>query len=317
MGLINTSLVLGKISQVLNEVYELKVEEQARSTELIKQLNALEDKVDKLSKKVGVIDRGVEMLCDSDHKQGYAITKLDIKLSSLHHKVGFCEADDGTLEGLLKNTATKTMVELLGKKVNEIGKTVNDHFESFVKVSEKDTELAKLMIEGLFGKKMDGEASAEPKLTEKRTKNEGQSTKGAASEAKKTFSETDGNGGETDGDGGEKNGSKSVVIRGKISINTKMGCFFFSEEIEKFLEENGFKYIPLPASGFKELSFRKTLRKGEKKRNFAEVGDGMVFDEFLAEDMEERYGDYFDCVLRCNSHYCKIKFKKRKAYENA
>ena len=243
----NNEDVLGKLRQLMNEVLELKAEESARSKELIKQMDALNKRIDGLATIVGTLDE--------------------------------------------RQKSHTTMIELLGKKVNEIGKTVNDHFDCFVKVSEKDTKLFKLIAQAMTGKVVEEEASAEPKLTEKAKKN--------ASEVKTTVSETDGNGGKE---------RKTMVINGHIATNAEKGLFFFSESIEEFLEENGFKYIPFPKNGFKEFSFRKTLRKGERKKNFVEVKEGIVFDSFLAEDLEERYGKTFNCVLRCNSHYCKIHF---------
>ena len=272
MGWINNQEVLGKLRQVLNEVLELKAEESARSIELIKCLGELDKKVDAVNKRIG---------------------DLNCKVGLLNGRVDELNEHAGTLEGFIKNGVTKPMMEMLGKKVNEIGKTVDDHFESFVKVSETDSEFFKLIAQALTGKVMEEEASAEPKLTEKAKKN--------ASEAKTTVSETDGNGGKE---------RKTMVINGHISTDAEKGLFFFSESIEEFLEENGFKYIPFPKNGFKEFSFRKTLRKGERKKNFVEVKEGIVFDSFLVEDLEERYGKTFNCVLRYNSHYCKISFKK-------
>lgn len=266
MGWIKTEEVLGKLRQVMNEVLELRAEESARSTELIKQLGALNEKVGLLSDKM---------------------SEANAKIAGLNTRVDELNQHAGTLEGFIKNGATKPMMEMLGKKVNEIGKTVDDHFESFVKVSEKDTEFFKLIAQAMTGKMVEEEASAEPKLTEK------------AKEAEKTVSGTDGNGGKE---------RKTVVVHGYISTNAKKGAFFFSESIEEFLKKNGFKYISFPKNGFKEFSFRKTLRKGERKKNFVEVKEGIVFDSFLAEDLEERYGKTFNCVLRCNSHYCKIHF---------
>ena len=183
------------------------------------------------------------------------------------------------LEGFVKNGATKTMMEMLGKKVNEIGKTVDDHFESFVKVSEKDTELFKLIAQAMTGK-----------VEEE-----------AASEAKTTVSGTDGNGGKE---------RKTVVVHGKISISIDKYFFAFSKGINYFLTTNGFKYIPYPKDGFKELSFRKTMRKGEDGTDFAIVNRGVVNDALLANRLCERFGYNVTCVLRFNSHYCKLSFKK-------
>ena len=263
MGWINNQEVLGKLRQVMNEVLELKAEESARSKELIKQLDALNNRIDGLATIVGTLDE--------------------------------------------RQKSHTTMIELLGKKVNEIGKTVNDHFESFVNVSEKDTELFKLIAQALTGKVMEEEASAEPKLTEKAKKNERRKTKKteganeAASEAEKTVSVTDGNGGKE---------RKTVVVHGLIFTDAVNGAFFFSESIEEFLKKNGFKYISCPKNGFRELSCRKTLRINERRKNLLEVKDGFVFDSLLAKDLATRFASPFACVLRCNSHYCKISFKK-------
>lgn len=263
MGWINNQEVLGKLRQVMNEVLELKAEESARSKELIKQMDALNKRIDGLSTIVGTLDE--------------------------------------------RQKSHTTMIELLGKKVNEIGKTVNDHFESFVKVSETDSELFKLIAQALTGKVMEEEASAEPKLTEKAKKNERRKTKkneGAkevASEAEKTVSGTD-------GDGGKER--KTVVVHGKISISPDKHFFAFSKGINYFLTTNGFKYIPYPKDGFKELSFRKTMRKGEDGTNFAIVNGGIAYDAHLANRLCERFGDNVACVLRFNSHYCKLSFKK-------
>jgi hypothetical protein len=260
----NNQEVLGKLRQVLNEVLVLKEEEAARSIELIKQLGALNEKVGLLSAKMS--------------EANAKIAGLNKRVDELHQ-----------LEGFIKNGATKTMMEMLGKKVNEIGKTVDDHFESFVKVSETDSELFKLIAQALTGKVMEED--------EESTKDKGQGTK----EAEKTVSGTD-------GDGGKER--KTVVIHGYIDANYEKGAFFFSESIEEFLEKNGFKYISCPKKGFRELSFRKTLRKGERRKSLLEVKDGIVFDSLLAKDLESRFASPFACVLFCNSHYCKISFKK-------
>ena len=288
MGLFsnNNQEVLDKLRQVMNEVLELKAEESARSTELIKQLGALNEKVGLLSAKM---------------------SEANAKIAGLNTRVDDLNQHAGTLEGFIKNAATKPMMEMLGKKVNEIGKTVNDHFESFVKVSEKDTELFKLIAQALTGKVVEEEASAEPKLTEKAKKSERRKTKKnegakeAASEAKKTVSGTDGNGGKE---------RKTVVIEGKIGIDDEKSVFAFSKEIGEFLYRNGFKYIPYPKGGFKELSFRKTMRKGEKGTDFAILNEDVIHDAHLAKRLYERFGYSFACVLRCNSHYCKLSFKK-------
>ena len=266
MGWINNQEVLGKLRQVLNELFELRADESARSIELIKQLGALNEKVGLLSAKMS--------------EANAKIAGLNKRVDELHQ-----------LEGFVKNGATKTMMEMLGKKVNEIGKTVNDHFDCFVKVSEKDTKLFKLIAQAMTGKTMDEEASAEPKLTEKAKKN--------ASEVKTTANGTDGNGGKE---------RKTVVIHGYIDTNAEKGAFFFSESIEEFLEKNGFKYISRPKKGFRELSFRKTLRINELRKSLLEVKDGIVFDSLLAKDLATRFASPFVCVLRCNSHYCKIHF---------
>lgn len=286
MGWINNQEVLGKLRQVMNEVLELKAEESARSTELIKQMDALNEKVVFLSAKM---------------------SEANAKIAGLNTRVDDLNQHAGTLEGFIKNGVTKPMMEMLGKKVNEIGKTVDDHFESFVKVSEKDTELFKLIAQAMTGKMVEDEASAEPKLTEKAKKNERRKTKKnegakeAASEAKTTVSGTDGNSGKE---------RKTVVIEGKIGISKKKNFFGFSIEIEKFLKENGFKFISYPKDNFKELSFRKTMNRKEKFQWFVKVEDGLVFDSRLTEDLEKRFGNSFGCVLRCNSHYCKLSFKK-------
>ena len=148
MGWIKTEEVLGKLCQVMKEVLELRAEESARSTELIKQLNALNEKVGMLS----------------------------AKMSEANAKIAGLNQHACTLEGFISNCATKTMMVMLGKKVNEIGKTVNDHFESFVKVSETDSKLFKLIAQILTGKVME-EASAEQKLTEKAKKKSGRPRK--------------------------------------------------------------------------------------------------------------------------------------------
>lgn len=264
MGLFsnNNQEALDKLRQVLNEVLVLKEEEAARSIELIKQLGALNERIDGLSTIVGTLDE--------------------------------------------RQKSHTTMIELLGKKVNEIGKTVDDHFESFVKVSEKDTELFKLIAQALTGKVVEEEASAEPKLTEKatkkrKTKKKNEGAKEAASEAEKTVSGTD-------GDGGKER--KTVVVHGKISISPDKNFFAFSKGINYFLTTNGFKYIPYPKDGFKELSFRKTMRKGEDGTDFAIVNRGVVNDALLANRLCERFGYNVACVLRFNSHYCKLSFKK-------
>lgn len=241
----NNEDVLGKLRQVMNEVLELKAEESARSTELIKQMDALNKRIDGLSTIVGTLDE--------------------------------------------RQKSHTTMIELLGKKVNEIGKTVDDHFESFVKVSETDSELFKLIAQALTGKTMEED--------EESTKDKGQGTK----EAEKTVSGTDGNGGK---------GRKSVVIHGCIHTSAALGAFFFSKNIEEFLEKNGFKYISCPKNGFMELSFRKTLRKGERRKSFLEVEGGFVYDSLLAKDLATRFAMPLHCMLRCNSHYCKLSFKK-------
>lgn len=278
----NNEDVLGKLRQLMNEVLELKAEESARSVELIKLLGALNEKVGFLSAKMS--------------EANAKIAGLNKRVDELHQ-----------LEGFVKNGATKTMMEMLGKKVNEIGKTVNDHFESFVKVSEKDAELFKLIAQAMTGKVVEEEASAEPKLTEKAKKNErrkakkNEGTKEAASEAKKTASGTDGNGGKE---------RKTVVVHGKISISPDKYFFSFSKGINYFLTTNGFKYIPYPKDGFKELSFRKTMRKGEDGTDFAFVNRGVVNDAHLANRLCERFGYNVTCVLRFNSHYCKLSFKK-------
>ena len=296
----NNQDVLDKLRQVLNEVLELKAEESARSKEMIKQMDALNKKVQWVSEQFEKVNKGLTLNWGLLH--------------GLHHKVGFCKKE-GTLEDLIKdcarylfdNCVTKTMMEMLGKKVNEIGKTVDDHFESFVKVSEKNTELFKLIAQALTGKMVEEEASAEPKLTEKAKKNERRKTKKnegakeAASEAEKTVSGTDGNGGKE---------RKTVVIEGKIGIDDEKSVFAFSKEIGEFLYRNGFKYIPYPKGGFKELSFRKTMRKGEKGTDFAILNEDVIHDAHLAKRLYERFGFSFACVLRCNSHYCKLSFKK-------
>lgn len=249
MGWINNQEVLGKLRQVMNEVLELRAEESARSIELIKQLNALNEKVGSLGNKIDGLTTIV-----------------------------------GSLDERQKSHTT--MIELLGKKVNEIGKTVDGHFESFVKVSETDSELFELIAQALTGKVMEEEASAEPKLTEK---------------AEKTVSGTDGNGGKE---------RKTVVIRGCIYTSPALGAFFFSDNIKEFLEKNGFKYIPYPMGGFKGLSFRKTMRKGERRKSLLEVEDGFVYDSLLVKDLATRFARPLHCVLRCDSHCCKLSFKK-------
>ena len=264
----NNQEVLGKLRQVLNEVLELKAEESARSTELIKQLGALNEKVGFLSAKM---------------------SEANAKIAGLNTRVDDLNQHAGTLEGFIKNGATKPMMEMLGKKVNEIGKTVNDHFESFVKVSETDSELFKLIAQALTGKVVEED--------EESTKDKGQGTK----EAEKTVSGTD-------GDGGKER--KAVVVHGYIDVNAEKGAFFFSESIEEFLEKNGFKYISRPKKGFRELSFRKTLRINELRKSLLEVKDGIVFDSLLAKDLATRLASPFGCVLRCNAHYCKLSFKK-------
>ena len=283
MGWIKTEDVLGKLHQVMNEVLELKAEESARSTELIKQLGALNEKVGLLSAKM---------------------SEANAKIAGLNTRVDDLNQHAGTLEGFIKNGATKPMMEMLGKKVNEIGKTVDDHFESFVKVSEKDTELFKLIAQALTGKVVEEEASAEPKLTEKAKKNERRKTKKneGAKEAEKTVSGTDGNGGKE---------RKTVVIHGKIFTTACQGYFVFSEEIGRFLEEKGFKYIYYPKGNFKELSFRKTLKKQNwETTNYEELKRHWVQDKYLAENLEYKFGNRIGCVLRCYPHYCKLSFKK-------
>ena len=221
------------------------------------------------------------------------MSEANAKIAGLNTRVDDLNQHAGTLEGFIKNGATKPMMEMLGKKVNEIGKTVDDHFESFVKVSEKDTELFKLIAQALTGKVMEED--------EESTKDKGQGTKEAASEAKKTVSGTDGNGGKE---------RKTVVVHGLIFTDAVNGAFFFSESIEEFLKKNGFKYISCPKNGFRELSCRKTLRINERRKNLLEVKDGFVFDSLLAKDLATRFASPFACVLRCNSHYCKLSFKK-------
>ena len=207
MGWIKTEEVLGKLRQVMNEVLELKAEESARSIELIKQLGALNNRIDGLATIVGTLDE--------------------------------------------RQKSHTTMIELLGKKVNEIGKTVDDHFESFVKVSDTDSELFKLIAQALTGKVMEEEASAEPKLTEKAKKNERRKTKKnegakeAVSEAKKTVSGTDGNGGERAK--GKNRGrpckvedSDAVIIEGYVHANRSCRTIHLCAPITKALKEFGF-----------------------------------------------------------------------------
>lgn len=230
MGWINNQEVLGKLRQVMNEVLELKAEESARSTELIKQLGALNEKVGFLSAKM---------------------SEANAKIAGLNTRVDDLNQHAGTLEGFIKNGATKPMIELLGKKVNEIGKTVDDHFESFVKVSEKDTELFKLIAQALTGKVVEEEASAEPKLTEKAKKNERRKTKKnevakeAASETEKTVSGTDGNGGDTeeevDGLTSEKN--FDIVTGQRVSVNVKAGFIHISKKHLDALYKWGFTHV--------------------------------------------------------------------------
>jgi len=285
MGLFsnNNQEVLDKLRQVINEVLELRAEESARSTELIKQLGALNEKVGLLS----------------------------AKMSEANAKIAGLNQHACTLEGFISNCATKTMMEMLGKKVNEIGKTVDDHFESFVNVSEKDTELFKLIAQALTGKMVEEEASAEPKLTEKVKKNErrkkkNEGAKEAASVAEKTVSGTDGNGGKE---------RKTVVIESNIEIlagSIWPRYFRLPREINIFLVDNGFRYMNIPKEDdFKELSFRKTLRKSDTIGSTCSLLNSYeVKNPRIVESLLQRFGDYFGCVLRCNSHYCKLSFKE-------
>jgi DNA repair exonuclease SbcCD ATPase subunit len=175
MGLFsnNNQEVLGKLRQVMNEVLELRAEESARSTELIKQMDALNKRIDGLSTIVGTLDE--------------------------------------------RQKSHTTMIELLGKKVNEIGKTVNDHFESFVKVSEKDTELFKLIAQALTGKVMEDEASAEPKLTEKAKKKRGRPRK--------------------------VEDLNAVMIEGYVHANGKNGAVYLCKPFKKELERLGVTHM--------------------------------------------------------------------------
>ena len=193
MGLFsnNNQEALDKLRQVLNEVLVLKEEEAARSIELIKQLGALNDKVGLLSAKMS--------------EANAKIAGLNKRVDELHQ-----------LEGFVKNGATKTMMEMLGKKVNEIGKTVDDHFESFVKVSEKDTELFKLIAQALTGKMVE-EASAEPKLTEKAKKKRGRPRKAED--------------------------LNNVVIDGYVHANGKNGTVHLCKPLKKELERLGVTHM--------------------------------------------------------------------------
>ena len=271
MGLINTSLVLGKISQVLNEVYELKVEEQARSTELIKQIAALNAKVERL---------------------GASMSEVSAKIAGLNGRVDGLNEHAGTLEGFCKKSATKPMIELLGKKMGEIGKTVNDHFESFVKVAERDTELFTLLIEGITGKKVEElkeEASAEPKLARK-TKTKTKTiarAKPEASLAEKTVSGTDGNGGGTDGKDGEGKKSFDIVTGQRVAVNTKAGFIHISKKHLDVLYEWGFTHVVKIQRDGKCLVRVVFGKKGSKKV----CSDGRIYCAALARGLDEMEGD--------------------------
>ena len=291
MGWINNQEVLGKLRQVLNEVLVLKEEEAARSIELIKQLNALTEKVDAVNKRVG---------------------DLNCKVGLLNGRVDELNEHAGTLEGFIKNGATKPMMEMLGKKVNEIGKTVNDHFESFVKVSEKDTELFKLIAQALTGKVVEEEASAEPKLTEKAKKNERRKKKNeGAKEAKKTASGTDGNSGNTeeevDGLTSEKN--FDIVTGQRVSVNAKAGFIHISKKHLDALYKWGFTHVAKVRYENRIVHVIFDKKKGGKV-----CKDGRIYCASLVGFLEKIEGDMVISNLYINKKHSEMlvmKFPKK------
>lgn len=278
MGWINNQEVLGKLRQVLNEVLELKTEESARSTELIKQLDALNEKV------------------------GF----LSAKMSEANAKIAGLNQHACTLEGFISNFATKTMVELLGKKVNEIGKTVNDHFESFVNVSEKDTELFKLIAQALTGKVMEEEASAEPKLTEK---------------AKKTASGTDGNGGDTEEEAMQivPTKEKTETVFGFVKINSNSWYVQLNKDFRRFIREHGYTHLTLVKTDGLHADFGYALSfKLSKEAEGSKIcKDGRVYGVKLIKALKEELEDVILARLLGNGDFAYISLppKRLKSYE--
>lgn len=255
MGWINNQEVLGKLRQVMNEVLELRAEESARSIELIKQLNALNEKVDLLGNKIDGLTTIV-----------------------------------GSLDERQKSHTT--MIELLGKKVNEIGKTVDDHFESFVKVSETDSEFFKLIAQALTGKVMEEEASAEPKLTEK---------------AKKTVSGTDGNGGKVDGKKVKKAEKKNPIItkKGELYIDKKCQYIYVCKEFLDVIRENGFTHLTTPDIGpLHRQEFVLNFHREAKGHKICK--DGRVYSVGLAKFLFETFGGVAKAELFCKGKYLDI-----------
>lgn len=266
----NNEDVLGKLRQLMNEVLELKAEESARSKELIKQMDALNEKVGFLSAKM---------------------SEANAKIAGLNTRVDDLNQHAGTLEGFIKNGATKPMMEMLGKKVNEIGKTVDDHFESFVKVSETDSELFKLIAQALTGKVLE-EASAEPKLTEKANEN---------------ASGTDGNGGKVDGKKVKKAEKKNPIItkKGELYIDKKCQYIYICKEFLDVIRENGFTHLTSPVKGpLHPQEFVLHFNREARGRKICK--DGRVYSVGLAKRLFETFGGVAKAQLLCNGIYLDI-----------
>ena len=276
MGLFsnNNQDVLDKLRQVLNEVLELKAEEAARSIELIKQLGALNEKVGLLSAKM---------------------SEANAKIAGLNTRVDDLNQHAGTLEGFIKNGATKPMMEMLGKKVNEIGKTVDDHFESFVKVSETDSELFKLIAQALTGKVMEED--------EESTKDKGQGAK----EAEKTVSGTDGDGGKVDGKKVKKAEKKNPIItkKGELYIDKKCQYIYICKEFLDVIRENGFTHLTSPVKGpLHPQEFVLHFNREARGRKICK--DGRVYSVGLAKRLFETFGGVAKAQLLCNGIYLDI-----------
>lgn len=226
MGWINNQEVLGKLRQVLNEILEQKAQETARSLELNKRIDALEAKVDKLGEKVKLISLTAASM---DERQ----------------------------------TSHTKMMELLGKKVNEIGKTVDDHFESFVKVNETDSEFFKLIAQALTGKTMEED--------EESTKDKGQGTK----EAEKTVSGTDGN------------GKFDASTAKRVSFNHKAGFIRICNEQAGILRKWDLTYIWKVTKSSKLVEIHFCNEKRSKKV----CNDGRIYCVSLVKALSEMEGD--------------------------
>ena len=261
MGLINTSLVLGKISQVLNELYEFRTEEAARVNELHRKIDVLEATVSALTRTRA---EDLSMLADAMNKSKAPLAR--------------------DLEYVKKNMATRSWLEVLGNKIGEVGKTVNEHFESFVNVSEKDTELFRLMAIGIA--KVAGEkeeASAEPKLAEK--KNGVNGSDGLDGQDVKKAKRKPGR--------PKKKAAKDVekplrVTEGTLGIHSKACYVYLSSEVMRVLKEHGLTHMSYYCDDDDEcvLSFIKNNTEGRRV-----CQDGRIYDAALTRFLYGEFGN--------------------------